>query len=467
MRNVKKVEPRAADWSQQEIADFYRAHRLLAENGAAIGIDRGLTDIGEPWMVFFDMSSQDVFLHVARIDNRCHLISEPLNLRLSAADITALITDFEEAVRSYLAIRVERSRNVVIHPAARIIMSISAIFLLFKLESGEAHAKGLSEKQALSPSEGGGLRLIDKASPSFLRAQSAFARAFESVDAPANAAMLAGMILASELVFSNNREFSVESDLGKLLSNTHHEEATIQPLTDIDEHKSTARTVVTEHAEKQKTETVTEIAQNRDQDTHKSSDTPLKPLPAKTTVEAVDMPAPIKVADVAPQQPQQPQQPVAKDSEKDSQATVETTSTASSTLTKVMQSAADSAPEKVVEKAAVTAPVVAAPAAPVIDAPKVITLDTLDTISAKAGLSLKTNYDIVKMFALLDHFREELGQVYDVRYGTSGKLIIEEKGIASHDYHDIGIWTNTLAEGGTFSVIAKVGLIDDALTFFS
>lgn len=462
IKNLKKAEPRIADWSQQEIADFYRAHRLLAENGAAIGIDRGVTDIGEPWMVFFDMGSQDVFLHVARIDNRCHLISEPLNLRLSAADITSLITDFEEAVRSYLAIRVERSRNVVIHPAARIIMSISAIFLLFKLESGEAHAKGLSEKQALSPSEGGGLRLLDKASPSFIRAQSAFARAFDSVDAPANAAMLAGMILASELVLSNSREFSTENDLGKPLTNAHHEEAAIKPLTDIDEHKSAARIAVSEHSEKQKTETetVTDIAQNRGQDAHKSNDPALSPMIVKTAVEAADMPAPIKVAEIAPQ-PQQPQ-PVAKDAEKETVQTTETASAASTTLTKVMQSAADSAPDKV----AVTVPVVAAPAPAVIDAPKVISVNALDTISIKAGISLKTNYDVVKMYALQAHFQGELGQNGDFQY-VSGKLLIEEKGIANLDYHDIGIWTNTMADGSTVSVVAKASLIDDALTFFS
>ncbi len=145
-KNARKPAPQIADWSQQEIADFYRAHRLLAENGAAIGIDRGLSDIGEPWLVFFDQTSQDVFLHVARIDDRCHLICDPLNLRISAANIAALIMEFEAAVRTSLSIRSERAKNVVIHPAARIIMSISAIFLLFKLENSEAQAKGLATR---------------------------------------------------------------------------------------------------------------------------------------------------------------------------------------------------------------------------------------------------------------------------------------------------------------------------------
>src|SRR5690606_13297609 len=115
--NARAKAP-ARDWSTQEIADFYRAHRLLAENGAGIGIDRGLTDEGEPWMAFFDTVSHDVFLHIARIDDYCHLVCDTFGLKLSAADIPSLIAQFEHAVRDELSIRSSRSKNVVVHPAA-------------------------------------------------------------------------------------------------------------------------------------------------------------------------------------------------------------------------------------------------------------------------------------------------------------------------------------------------------------
>ena len=196
---LKKTEAKAQDWSQQEIADFYRAHRLLAENGVMIGIDRGVSDIGEPWMVFFDTASQDVFMHVARIDGVCHLICDTLGLKLSAANIEALIAGFENSVRGHLSIRAERNSKVVLHPAARIIMSISAVFLLFKLGNSEAHAKALSEKSPLPQTDGGAVRPTEKSTASIARAQSAFARAFETVDAPASAAIVASIILAGEL----------------------------------------------------------------------------------------------------------------------------------------------------------------------------------------------------------------------------------------------------------------------------
>ncbi len=218
---------------------FNRAHRLLAENGAAIGIDRGLSDIGEPWLVFFDQTSQDVFLHVARIDDRCHLICDPLNLRISAANIAALIMEFEAAVRTSLSIRSERAKNVVIHPAARIIMSISAIFLLFKLENSEAQAKGLADKVSVTGDTTGPARLIDKSSAAFARAQNAFARAFDSVDAPANAALLAGVILAGELATTldaNTKVLATETTKAVVLP--HAEDApALQLLEGSEQHK--------------------------------------------------------------------------------------------------------------------------------------------------------------------------------------------------------------------------------------
>ncbi|WEJ32925.1 hypothetical protein [Devosia sp. SD17-2] len=213
-----RFHPRAKapvrDWSTQEIADFYRAHRLLAENGAGIGIDRGVSDEGEPWMAFFDTVSHDVFLHIARIDDYCHLICDSFGLKLNAADIPSLIAQFEHAVRDQLAIRSDRAKNVVVHPAARIIMSISVVFLLFKLENGEAHAKGLSDKTAAL---GADARATEKSVSALARAQSAFARAFDAVDAPVNAALLAGLILAGELVLKAD-DGSADAEVEKLLA---------------------------------------------------------------------------------------------------------------------------------------------------------------------------------------------------------------------------------------------------------
>ncbi|WP_312794203.1 hypothetical protein, partial [Tianweitania sp.] len=156
-----------------------------------IGIDRGQTDAGDPWMVFFDTATQDVFLHVARFDGQCMLICETLDLRLTRPTITDVILAFEESVRDFVAIRQDRNSNVVLHPAARIIMSISAVFLLFKLENGgTAQAKTLIETGAAADAT----RKQDAGMAP--RLHQAVARIFDIADAPAAAAAIAGAILS-------------------------------------------------------------------------------------------------------------------------------------------------------------------------------------------------------------------------------------------------------------------------------
>jgi len=180
------------DWSQQELADFYRAHRLLSQNGAAIGMDRGQTDDGDPWLVFYDIATQDVFLHVARFDNQCMLVCDTLGLKLKRRDIGDVIVAFEEAVRQFVSTRQERPSNVLLHPAARVIMSISAVFLLFKLENSAAQAKPMHD-----PAAADAVRKQDLGTSQ--RLQQAFARIFDIADAPATAAAIAGAILSVEI----------------------------------------------------------------------------------------------------------------------------------------------------------------------------------------------------------------------------------------------------------------------------
>lgn len=191
---IQSGQRQPCDWSQQEIADFYRAYHLLQRNGVTIGIDRGLTDKGEPWLVFFDAASQDVFLHMARIDGRCILVSEALGINFKARSIPELIGQLEETVCRLVSERTDRGRNVVIHPAARIIMAVSAIFLLFKFDNtSTAYAKseGSSSLDAALRKQEAGIQA---------RLQAALGRLTEAIDTPTAIAAAAGVILTSELL---------------------------------------------------------------------------------------------------------------------------------------------------------------------------------------------------------------------------------------------------------------------------
>jgi hypothetical protein len=470
-KNARKPAPQIADWSQQEIADFYRAHRLLAENGAAIGIDRGLSDIGEPWLVFFDQSSQDVFLHVARIDDRCHLICDPLNLRISAANIAALIMEFEAAVRTSLSIRSERAKNVVIHPAARIIMSISAIFLLFKLENSEAQAKSLADKVPAFGDTSGPTRLIDKSSTAFARAQNAFARAFDSVDAPANAALLAGVILAVELASSlDTSKTAATTEVAKIITLPHIEEASaLQLLEGSEQHK-----MIVQQAEgpahfqpSLKSQSASEVPQveKSEADTAHVAAQPQQVV-LKQVVPVINN---IVIEQHAGTQEQLANQnvvlkvsePMARTAEPEPEATAATTSNGLKALTDGSLKTggiviADSKP---------ITPVT--PVVPEVKTKTIVSLDTLDSLASKVGFVLTTKYDDAQFYKLKEYLTSQMGNQFTFEYQTNGKMLIEQAGIEDLEASDLGIWTNVDADHSIVSVVGKVGLIDDVLTLFS
>ena len=47
--------------------EFYRVEGALTKSGVGISTDRGLTDEGDPWFVFFRQDNEEVIVHFARI----------------------------------------------------------------------------------------------------------------------------------------------------------------------------------------------------------------------------------------------------------------------------------------------------------------------------------------------------------------------------------------------------------------
>lgn len=152
-REVRHNRPQSLDWSNQEIADFYYAQKVLRQQGVCVGIDRGVTDIGEPWLVLFDNDSQEVLAHIARIDGVCVIVSDALNLKVEAQSVDKLILAFEKAIRLLVEDRAGAHSNVTLHPTARLVLSLAVLILLLKLDG--ASTAMAQEEQAQA--EAGGL----------------------------------------------------------------------------------------------------------------------------------------------------------------------------------------------------------------------------------------------------------------------------------------------------------------------
>lgn len=126
-------------WSNQELADLYRTHRLLGLAGISTEVDRGLTDEGDPWFVFMD-SQNEVFIHFSRIDGIYMVASQVQKSPVWGRSLADLVTEFSKSVlpateagsnQSNVVSIARRSSNVVmIHPGAALAALVWSIYLM-------------------------------------------------------------------------------------------------------------------------------------------------------------------------------------------------------------------------------------------------------------------------------------------------------------------------------------------------
>jgi hypothetical protein len=449
-----------SDWSQQEMADFYRAHQLLVQNGVGIGMDRGLTDIGEPWMAFFDNATQDVFMHVARIERRCILVCDQLALRITAASIGELITSFEKEVCKIISVRQNRASNVVLHPAARIIMSISAVFLLFKLENGStAHAKegeGLAAELAQRKHE-------DAATS---RVQSVLGRLYELVDSPAAIATLAGVILSLEVSTLNAArtegaqaaelhdvvEINLPLDAGIVLSH-------IQSEMDAQIISTGGLLIEADYVHLQSLDVSIDISAVpvvvASAGGFAQAIVPTMEMAALPSASALETAAPSGSGSSSVRAPVQAilLTPKAQDSSSliTEQSPTETPALAVQVVQILIDTLSDQHPVSVALEA-------------IKGGIGAISLATLDDVSAKVGFYEETELSGAVLSSALSYFME--ASSYEVEFTTS-HVLLELGNLSGLNADQVGIWSNVMSDGSTISVIGHIDLIDDVLALFS
>jgi hypothetical protein len=121
----------ASDWSNQELADLYRAYSLIQSAQPGLECDRGVSDEGDPWFLIGD-DKGDVLVHICRIEGTYILDSVALPKPLRGANFNTLIEDFLTTVVGKQAhdaesvhepanvVRLDRSRTVCLHPSMMI-----------------------------------------------------------------------------------------------------------------------------------------------------------------------------------------------------------------------------------------------------------------------------------------------------------------------------------------------------------
>ena len=117
----------ASDWTNQELADLYRAHTLVQAAQPGLDAERGISDEGDPWFLI-GKANGDVLVHICRIQGVYILDSVALSHVLSGHNFNSLVENFlstvtkesEEKTGSANVVRLSRGETICLHPSMMI-----------------------------------------------------------------------------------------------------------------------------------------------------------------------------------------------------------------------------------------------------------------------------------------------------------------------------------------------------------
>jgi hypothetical protein len=124
------------DWSQRELEEFYRVEDALTKSGVGISTDRGLTDEGEPWFVFFRQDNEEVIVHFARIGGEYVVASNFTEAVVRGRNFQTLVRELLDS-HPYVLPKQRSSRSTVfLHPATL----LAALVVTGYVKSSELNA---------------------------------------------------------------------------------------------------------------------------------------------------------------------------------------------------------------------------------------------------------------------------------------------------------------------------------------
>lgn len=126
-KNLLETGP--SNWSNQEIADFYRAMDVLQQAGLETSTDHGITDEGDPWFVFLRSDSGDVIAHFAKIDGQFIAVSALSNEVYRGRGIREIVDKMLE----HHPILIPQHRGggrLLLHPTTALTAFLAAAFIL-------------------------------------------------------------------------------------------------------------------------------------------------------------------------------------------------------------------------------------------------------------------------------------------------------------------------------------------------
>ena len=136
------------DWTNQEMADLARVQYLLSRAGVPLETDRGITDEGDPWFVFCDLSGE-VFVHICRMGMTYLLDGPSLEEPLRGPSFDSLVKSFIDRATAKVAalnvVPLNKGTKVFLHPSVMLTALIWSLFLLNDQMTNAAYASTLED----------------------------------------------------------------------------------------------------------------------------------------------------------------------------------------------------------------------------------------------------------------------------------------------------------------------------------
>lgn len=141
------------DWTQDELAQFYRVEWALGQAGISVETERGLSDEGDPWFAFCKANDGDVVIHIAR-EGPVYVLAGVLSGGVQRGrDFSSLV---EQLLAQHPAKSIDRRDrgNVIMHPATMLALLVSIAILQSGGESKAAGEDGDGAHSALLKQQG-------------------------------------------------------------------------------------------------------------------------------------------------------------------------------------------------------------------------------------------------------------------------------------------------------------------------
>lgn len=142
------------DWTQQELAEFYRVETVLIQSGVSLETDRGLSDEGDPWFVFCRPQTGDVIVHFARHGSDYIAAGGALDGVLRGRSFRDIIDSFMSRQPIVVSGGKSPETTLLLHPAALLSAFVATAFFLFTNSDAEAAQDAKAQDaDALDPKE--------------------------------------------------------------------------------------------------------------------------------------------------------------------------------------------------------------------------------------------------------------------------------------------------------------------------